>query len=184
MYERPFILLIGPSGSGKSTIADILWERNGWKEIKSYTTRLRRYPGENTHTFITEEEFRILKNLVAYTEYDGHRYGATADQVDKNDVYVIDVNGLERFVKNYNGDKRIIGICIDPGEDAVRQRMRRRGDFETTIDNRIANDKIAFEHFYDKVGELLGKEHTYHIAGNRSIEQIVSLIESIVKVEM
>ena len=75
--KMPVILLIGESGSGKNTVQDNLERLYGCVPLLSYTTRPKRTPDENTHTFVTMEEFeQIVKNetVVAFTNFDGNLY--------------------------------------------------------------------------------------------------------------
>ena len=83
MNKHRIVLLVGPSGSGKTAIANYLHDTYGWNTVQSYTTRPPRYDGEEGHTFVTDEEFDKLTDMIAYTEFDGHRYCATADQIDQ-----------------------------------------------------------------------------------------------------
>ena len=94
MNDHFILLLMGESGSGKTTIANILEQRYGLPQVKSYTTRPKRYPSENNHTFISSEEFKRMNNWVAYTHFDGHDYGTTREQVESCSVYVIDPDGV------------------------------------------------------------------------------------------
>ena len=82
-------LIVGPSGSGKTTLVEMLEQSLGMTSIESYTTRKPRYSGEKGHIFVSDEDFDQLKDLVGYTEFDNHRYAATAMQVEHNDIYVI-----------------------------------------------------------------------------------------------
>ena len=102
MKNKFIVLLMGKSGSGKTTIADVLNKKYGWTSIQSYTTRSPRYPKETGHIFVTDEEFDALGEMVAYTEFAGARYCATTQQVEENQVYVIDPDGYEYFMKAYN----------------------------------------------------------------------------------
>ena len=155
--KKPFIcLLVGPSGSGKTTIANLLWERYGWSQVASYTTRPPRYEGEIGHTFITEEEFRILQDLVAYTEYNGYRYGATQRQIDENIVYVVDIPGVETLVKNYRGNKEFIVVIPWVDEEERTMRMFSRGDSIEKIKERLKFDNEAFADSW-RLGELVGE---------------------------
>lgn len=70
-------LIVGPSGSGKTMVANRLEEKYRLKQVLSYTERPPRFEGEGGHTFVTPEKFDKLKNLCAYTVFDGHRYGAS-----------------------------------------------------------------------------------------------------------
>ena len=71
-------LIIGCSGSGKTAITEKLEELYHLKSIQSYTTRPPRYDGETGHIFVSNEEFDELTDYVAYTEFAGFRYCATA----------------------------------------------------------------------------------------------------------
>ena len=106
--SKTIALFIGPSGSGKTTVAEYLVKHYGFTQIESYTTRPPRFDGEVGHIFVSNEEFDQLKDFVAYTEFDGNRYAATAEQVESNDIYVVDVAGAEYFKEKYKGR---IGCC-------------------------------------------------------------------------
>ena len=123
MSKKPIILLVGPSGSGKSTISRELHEKYGLKELQSYTTRKPRFPHEPGHTFVTDEEFDTLKDQVAFTDFNGHRYCATAQQVNDNDIYVVDLEGCRTFQKTYHGDKIPMAFWIECDPAIIRQRM-------------------------------------------------------------
>ena len=73
------VLLVGKSGSGKNTVQDYLVRKYGLKPLLSYTTRDRRFPEENTHTFITLQEYEGFKqtDFIAYTFYNGNHYTAS-----------------------------------------------------------------------------------------------------------
>lgn len=142
-------LLVGPSGSGKSTIAQDLHEKAGLKIVSSYTTRKPRYERETGHIFISDEEFDALRDqLVAFTVFDGHRYGVTKDLIDKNDIYVIDPAGVKYMLENYHGEKDIKSIYLDVDVNSCRNRMIKRGDNDTIIAKRMINDMYKFAHDY------------------------------------
>ena len=143
--ENNIILLIGPSGSGKTTVANYLETNYGMKMIQSYTTRAPRYPGETGHEFISDEEFDQLKNIIAYTEFDGHRYAATQGQVDTHDIYVIDLTGARTFQHLYHGNKKVLIVYLKISPEECAKRMASRGDTDDGISGRIANDAVAFD---------------------------------------
>lgn len=141
------ILLAGKSGSGKSTVANYLAKNYGMPVLQSYTTRARRKPGETGHIFITDAEFDRIRpdEMVAYTEFDGHRYCATTGQVDEAGVYVIDKRGIEEFKEKYHGKKRVVVAYLTVNNDTLRKRMKHRGDTDEMIESRIRNDAVMFD---------------------------------------
>ena len=137
-------LIVGPSGSGKSTIVEQLVETMNLKQIESYTTRKPRFRHEKGHIFVTDKEFDNLTDLVGYTEFCGHRYAATAAQVEENDIYVIDPAGVAYFKEHYHGSKLVRVIGIWATEPARKKRMFLRGDPEDAIVRRLDGDRAYF----------------------------------------
>jgi guanylate kinase len=180
MKKLPIILLVGPSGSGKTTIAEILNLRNGWTQIESYTTRLSRFPGEKGHTFITDKEFDDLTDLVAYTEYNGNRYGCTAQQIDDNDIYVVDIPGVETLLKNYHGNKEMVAFFLDVHQDIRRIRMTQRGDWIYDVETRLVHDEDNFADAAAKLAYLLGADNVVAMS-EMSSEEIATAIEEYLK---
>lgn len=142
--KHRIVLLIGPSGSGKTTIANYLHDTYGWNAVSSYTTRPPRYDGEEGHIFVTDEEFDKLTNIIAYTEFDGHRYCATADQIDQRDLYIVDVDGVVSMQELYHGESELLPVYLDVSVTTCLERMSHRGDALWQITNRTKNDTEAF----------------------------------------
>lgn len=149
--KMPVILLIGESGSGKNTVQDNLERLYGCVPLLSYTTRPKRTPNENTHTFVTEEEFdKILNNekVIAFTRFDEHRYCATEKQLEQSDVYIIDVAGLYTLL-DLKFEKAIdipfVTVYLQVPEEERIKRMKKRGDSKQAIKQRLEHDRIAFE---------------------------------------
>ena len=145
MANNCLFLIVGASGSGKTTIANTLEERYGYKQIQSYTTRPKRYEAECGHTFVTDEEFNNLTNLIGFTHYNNFRYCATAEQADNATLYVIDPAGVEFLKKNYN-NKPVKVITITSPIHTRINRMEQRGDAFNKIMERLLND-IDFRDF-------------------------------------
>ena len=142
--SKTIALFIGPSGSGKTTVAEYLVKNYGFTQIESYTTRAPRYDGEVGHIFVANADFDQLKDFVAYTEFDGNRYAATADQVEENDIYVVDVAGAEYFKEKYKGSKKPIVFYFNLPANIRKQRMQNRGDPYQLIVQRMDNDERMF----------------------------------------
>jgi guanylate kinase len=142
------VLLVGKSGSGKDTVQDYLVSKYGLKPLLSYTTRKKRFSEENTHTFITVQEYEDLKRheeIIAYTFYNGNHYFATKKQFEEADIYIIDLDGVEYISKlNLELETPYIVIYLDVPEDIRRQRMEARNDDTTAIEERLQYDEDAF----------------------------------------
>lgn len=143
MKNEKILCILGRSGSGKTTIAEEL-EKRGFAAVQSYTTRKPRFEGERGHTFVTDEEFDKLENILAYNEYNGARYCTTMFQIDNSDVYVVDIPGLKMLREKYHGLKRIVAVGLMVSEEVARGRMLLRGDSDEKVKSRISEDNTAF----------------------------------------
>ena len=142
-------LVIGESGSGKDTLVDTYCKETGSTKLLSLTDREKRSPDENTHTFVTKEEFDSIHpdELVAYTKFNGHQYGATAEQVNNSDFYIIDVKGLKDIEEAVELGKikrpvYVVHIVATPWLRFTS--MYKRDGLRKAI-SRIKHDKGAFE---------------------------------------
>lgn len=144
MKHDYIVLIVGKSGTGKSTICRYLEVDYGVKELRSYTTRPRRGADDNSHIFVSDEEFDNLDGIVAYTEYNGYRYCATEKQIEEYDTYIIDPDGVDYFLKEYNGKKIPMVVHIVAPERIRSERMAYRGQSDKEIKNRLELDKQAF----------------------------------------
>lgn len=153
---KPLYLFVGQSGSGKTTIVEELENIRGYKSIQSYTTRPKRYDNEYGHTFISDEEFDKLENVIAHTEYHDFRYCSTEELIDKSDLYVIDPDGVEILLEKYSNTERTICIFYLDTTVATRiDRMIDRGDSDMSIVSRLKNDE-QFD-WYHKLSQLVWK---------------------------
>lgn len=118
----------------------------GLTRVKSYTTRPFRNTPEDklSHIFVSSIP-QDTSNIVAYTEYNGYQYWVTQDMVDNSDLYIIDTQGIDYFKEHYKGNRpfKIINVFAD--EEERKERMKKRGDSDDSIRNRIFYDKSAFK---------------------------------------
>lgn len=146
---RPLILLIGYSGSGKTTLANTMSKTFGMTQVESYTDRPRRSPNETGHTFVTKEEFNKLRpDMAAYNVFDGCQYGATYQQLDKADIYVVDIPGYWDLMRNYH-NRPFLTFILDADPMLCQKRMKARGDSDEKIRERLTHDMSAFAGIYD-----------------------------------
>ena len=195
------ILLVGKSGSGKNTVQDYLVKKYGLKPLLSYTTRAKRYPEEDTHTFITEQEYEEIKKkekIIAYTFYNGNHYFATEKQFAESDIYIIDIEGI-RCIKELGIDIPYIIVYLDVPAHIRMERMARRNDNQSMIDERIKYDEIAFKdigqysnHFIpnfdseqtaEEIAEYLGiaKCNLYKLSAEREIIDKLCQIQTLIR---
>lgn len=139
--NNALFLFVGKSASGKTTIANILETEYGMSQLQSYTTRPKRHENETGHTFITDDEFDKLINIIAYTEYNGYRYCATKEQIDAADIYVIDVPGVKTLLEKYHTDRPIVVLYFDTSVVTRINRMIDRGSSDAEIVSRLLNDE-------------------------------------------
>ena len=150
--NKPLFLFVGKSASGKTTVADML-EKDGYAQIASYTTRKPRYDGEIGHTFVTDEEYDKLENIMASTLYNGHRYCTTLEQVQKADLDVVDIPGVETLLQNYDKVNREIYVLYFSVDVYHRiNRMIERGDSSAQIISRLLTDEK--EDWVDRLQDL------------------------------
>lgn len=161
-------LIVGPSGVGKTTLVEKLAKENGLKPVESYTTREPRYEGETSHIFVSDQEFDSLGEMVAYTEYNGHRYGVTADIINSHDLYVIDPFGIRYMQERYFGPKGVKVIELMASAAERESRMRKRGDKPSAIRARIKTDETAFGS-----RETFSKDFQIHADGIEETAQAV-----------
>ena len=146
-------LIVGESGSGKTILVSSLEKQKKLKSIQSYTTRKPRYEDEYGHIFVSENEFNLLEGIVGYTEYNGNKYCATSQQVEENDLYVIDIDGVDFFRNAYKGNKNVRVIYIKSDIGTRFDRMVERGEKDGLTHSqasdiaveRYKNDIIAFQ---------------------------------------
>lgn len=174
---KDLILLLGVSGSGKSTVALELASRFGLRQADSYTTREPRFEGEQGHTFITYVEYlqkMMDHELVAYTEINGFFYGVDQKMADDAQIYVIDPDGAEEFIKLYQTDRTIYYIFLDVSAEQRDERMIGRGTGDDVV-NRMEADK----HIADRAHEVGEKYPIACYIENNDLEKTINTIVKI-----
>lgn len=173
---KRIILLVGESASGKDSLAKQL-EQDGYKLLKSYATRPKRTPEENTHIFIQPEEVVKYKNkIIAFTQIGAYKYFATIDQVYESDIYIIDPAGVNYFKSKLPSDIKPIVIYINVDEQTRIDRARKRGD----------NEKVRLQRFideFDQFEEFRRKAQFDYSISNYDINKAYKILKYIIEVE-
>ena len=146
------VLIVGRTATGKDRLANELKGR-GMTLLKSYTTRPKRSADEDTHTFITNEEYEKMDKdtIAAYTEINGNKYFATKDDVLNCDVYIIDVNGL-RQISESMPDTPIIVVHMTANEEERKKRFIKRSGLDENkalkeYEERTESENTQFSEF-------------------------------------
>lgn len=148
---KPIVLIVGSSGSGKSTLVEELESHYGLKAIPSYTTRPPRYKNEKGHTFVSNEQFDNLNNIIAYAETTGARYCVTQDMFENEDytLYVIDNSGIKYLKKNYKGQRPMyVAFITCPMRQRYERIIKRADNNPDPVGfalERIEHDAIEFK---------------------------------------
>lgn len=181
--NKPLFLFVGKSASGKTTIANMLVDKYGYKQVESYTTRPPRFNGETGHIFVSEEEFKNLGELAAYTYYDNNHYGTTFEQLNVCDIYVVDVPGVESLLQKLKDNHR--PICIMYFDASVYNRILRminRDDGDMIIVSRLlADEKNDWFKSLDSLtwnyNNIIGKNvELYSINANEDPKCVIELV--------
>lgn len=176
-------LFVGKSASGKTTVANFLEQKYDLEQVNSYTTRSPRYEGEIGHVFVDNIEFDHLGEMVAYTEYNGFRYGTTAEQLDQCQIYVVDVPGVKTLLERYKSDRKIVIIYFSATICTRIHRMVDRGDSDMTIIARLLQDEK--EDWIDELNSIVWQYKTcygrdvllYSMYTDDDLASVVSKVE-------
>lgn len=159
--RKPLIIcIVGESGSGKTTIAEYIEREHGIKMMESYTDRPMRYPGETGHTFVTKEEFDTFSHddMIAYTEFGGHRYCCLKKDVLDFNTYVIDERGLIYLRENFEDEYDIVCIRV---YSSLQNRLKRVGEERVKRDVSMFNLKWYDYRFNYLIHNDYGKDRLF-----------------------
>lgn len=179
---KTIYLIMGESGCGKDSMVNSLCKRYGYRRVRSYTTRpsRRTHTDKLSHIFVNDQEFNDLKNLVAYTEFDGYRYGTTKEQLEDSDLYIIDFAGIKYLEQIYDGncDLKIIYITSSEADRFLWLKQRYGGDAAATEQamHRIKHDRLAFNNEECRVNaDYIIENSTY-----KTLEEVTEELHNII----
>jgi guanylate kinase len=173
---KTVFLVVGESASGKDSVVNLL-EQEGYKVLKSYTTRPRRTNEGNTHKFITPSEVEQFKDdMIAYTKIGSYEYFSTIQQLKESDIYVIDPKGIE-YLKSKITDINIIVIYINvPIDERIHRARDIRKDNPQEILNRFNAEKKQFDKF------KLHANYDYSVS-NVDLNKAYKIVKNIIQIE-
>lgn len=179
MTNKRIIVMVGPSGSGKTTVGEALTKK-GIPKLVTTTTRLPR-PGEQEGIdyYFREEAMLNSDDFIEQTRYNDRVYGLTKEEVKAalerfDTVHVsLDRNGSKAMKEAFPEETKVVFIQIS--QEAMENRMRKRGDSEEKIAERIAHSK--------KTGEQIPPEETDIVVENvdvdRTVEEILEKLDKL-----
>ncbi|HEX2699002.1 MAG TPA: hypothetical protein VHM89_02220 [Acidimicrobiales bacterium] len=169
----------GPGGVGKGTLVSRLCEREpGLWLSRSWTTRSRR-PGEaaDQYTFVDRARFLTRVAEGGFLEWaelaaNGELYGTPwPDPPPGRDVVLeIDVQGAAQVVER--DPSALVVLVVAPSPEEQEARMRKRGDDEDHIANRLA---LGVEE------EWRGRRMAAHVVVNDDVDRAVDELASILR---
>ena len=150
-------LLVGRTAAGKDFLAEQLKQR-GMRQVKSYATRPKRTPDEDTHLFISKEEAQNTTDKVAKTVIGEYEYFATRQQVIDSDIYVIDPIGVKELTANMP-DVSFWIIYLEGNKEkrlcAAMQRAEDPNEAKLIFHKRSKDEDEQFLEFEEKVHEYM-----------------------------
>lgn len=149
--DKIVILIMGKSGCGKSTLERKLISNypDHFKKVISSTTRPIR-PGEQDgvdYWFVSEGEYDGI-DFIQTTEFAGYRYGSSVSEYSTPQEFpTLCVTPLSARDFTDTLTKRyptwgIFNIWFNISEERLMANMRKRGDTEEMIENRISQDTL------------------------------------------
>lgn len=156
------LLIVGRTGSGKDYLKKLLQD-NGISFVKTYTTRQKRFPDEDTYNFVSIEDANKIADKVAVTEIrngaEPDLYFARSEDVLKNDAIVVDPRGVNEILRKYPEETFVIIYITANAEKAKEMAVKRaNNDAEAGIifEKRSKDENDEFAEF-----EMLLKHQGY-----------------------
>lgn len=154
LFKNDLTLIIGRSGTGKSTLEEKLCRDYNLKSIKSYSTRPKRSPDEDSHIFIKPSDVDNYPNKIATTTINGNFYFATKEQLDESQLYVIDPIGLYELSNNFPDlTFNLIYLKLPKYKHQQYLKNRRKNSNETPElqAQRLESENQQFDEFEEKI---------------------------------
>lgn len=171
--------IVGRTASGKNYLSNLLQKKFDLKPVLSFTTRPRRQgetEEDSSHNFITNAtkknylktgEFDIegeafgrhvafnSKEIMAYTEINGHAYFATKRQLEHAHTYIIDPIGLKELLPKLNPEEEYkVFYIYTPKEEREKRFIDRdsRSEHED-FKKRCEAENDQFAEFEDSLSQ-------------------------------
>lgn len=173
------LVLVGASGTGKTAIRNYLISNYQMNKVISCTTRTMR-EGEvdgQDYFFLQKEEFehRIQKDwFVEYTQYNDNYYGIPKHQIKDNSIAIVEPDGVASLKKQE--DINLTIIYLQSLSSVRKERMKKRGDTDEQILQRIETDDLRFKSVKEQADCIVDND------GN-SIEDVAKFVYNLYNIE-
>ncbi|MAG28897.1 hypothetical protein CL632_02000 [bacterium] len=174
------VIISGPSGAGEDSVIEGLIKRGLPIERVITTVDREMREGEsegNPYYFKSRKEIeKMIENdeFAEWAEVYGSKRGATKKELeriqlmkDKVGIWKIDFKGLETAKKVFPD---ILSIFITADLDDLINRLKKRGDDENTIQERIKYTKEYLSHADEYDYTVMNEENKLDEAINQTIE--------------
>lgn len=154
-------LIVGRTASGKDTLREVLEQKYGWTFVKSYTTRQKRSPNEDTHVFVSKEYADSVSDKVAVTHFDNgnglDEYFATREQVEAADAYIVDPNGFRQVVNSMGHEVTFVLVYVCPKNKLIQMwhACKRNWRHVGSVLPRMRYESDEFDKFEAYLGRIL-----------------------------
>lgn len=185
------LLIVGRTATGKDTLRESLEKFTNMTFVKSYATRPRRYPDEDTHIFITKEQANeIMKTdtVIARTTIADNDYFATKSQVENADGYIIDPIGIYELIDKMPTTDFLI-LYLMPNKDykdiyierELAKNVKTKAEIIKELDKRMTSEDKIFTEFDKNIDSLL--ENHKNIVAVKKLNFITNPKTKVTKVE-
>lgn len=156
--KKTLILVTATSGSGKDWLLNKLEEEDNVPILRSFATRPKRTPDENGYTFIKLEDVNDYFQSVFQGFVDvktGNLYFTTKELLEKTigdgkvASIIVTPQSVIPIAKELKEKYKILYVHMDSDEELRIENMRRRGDTEENIKNRIENMDVEICKHYN-----------------------------------
>jgi hypothetical protein len=185
------LLIVGRTATGKDTLRESLEKFANMTFVKSYATRPRRYPDEDTHIFVTKEQANeIMKTdtVIARTTIADNDYFATKSQVENADGYIIDPIGIYELIDKMPTTDFLI-LYLMPNKDykdiyierELAKNVKTKAKIIKELDKRMTSEDKIFNEFDKNIDSLL--ENHKNIVAVKKLNFITNPKTKVTKVE-
>ena len=158
-------IISAPSGAGKTSLVKVLLETTASLSFSvSHTTRPMR-PGEangRDYHFVDTKSFQamidrheFMDHATVFDNYYGTAYASVEAQLDRGEDVILDIDWQGARQVRTVFDQAIGIFILPPSRDALRERLRGRGQDSDTIIQRRMQDAVNESSHYSEYDYLI-----------------------------